>query len=313
MALHNTPGPALLRYSKGAEVQQPEAAAGEPAGEAAAAAEGDELDSAVVLASDEEEEAAAARQAAADSRHLEEASEQLEASDAAAAEQADSADNFELLKRAARRGVHAPHAWTAELAAAEVAAMAEQQRGTRKPSLVSYLALVHAYAKAHQDESMLQAIRKLLEVGGVEVPWNGMELRGQRAGREAGREAAQGRGRGGLEGACTACSRHGRRRLGLFSQVSAAHAISSSFHAISPLWPRPCESRICLSSAERRPTTAGCPWRLTAWHDPWTPATPPCARWRPGPRRWVHPCGRLGAWAHRHAVEWVFSGQESPA
>ncbi|PRW45007.1 Deoxycytidylate deaminase isoform A [Chlorella sorokiniana] len=166
VALHNTPGPSLLRYSKGPEAQQPEAA-GEAADGAPVAlgAEGDALESEVVLASDEEEAAAEAarQQAAADSRQLEAASEQLEASDSAAAERADSADNYELLQRAARRGVHAPHAWTAESSAAEVASMAAEQRGVRKPSPLSYLALIHTYAKAQQDEAMLQAVHKLLE------------------------------------------------------------------------------------------------------------------------------------------------------
>lgn len=163
MALHNTPGPSLLRYSQGVEVP--------PTG-AAAEGEGFALggeDSEVALASDDEEAAAAAaerQQAAADSQQLDEASEQLEASDAVAAERADSAANYELLQRAARRGVHAANAWTAESAAAEVAAMEAEQRGVRKPSLVSYLALIHAYARAHSDEAMLQALHRLLEVGG---------------------------------------------------------------------------------------------------------------------------------------------------
>lgn len=160
VALHNTPGPSLLRYSQGVEV---------PPTEAAAAVEGFALggeDSEVALASDDEEAAAAAaerQQAAADSQQLDDASEQLEASDAVAAERADSAANYELLQRAARRGVHAANAWTAESAAAEVAAMEAEQRGVRKPSLVSYLALIHAYARAHSDEAMLQAIHRLLE------------------------------------------------------------------------------------------------------------------------------------------------------
>lgn len=164
VALPNTPGPALLRYSRGAELQQLDAAADEAAG----AAEDDDIEVAAALGSDEDEEAAAARQqAAADSRQLEAASEQLEASDAAAAEQADSAHNFELLKRASRRGEHAPHAWTAESAAAEVAAMASERRGARKPTLMSYLALVHAYAKGRRDGAMLDAIEKLLQVRGA--------------------------------------------------------------------------------------------------------------------------------------------------
>lgn len=53
-----------------------------------------------------------------------------------------------------------------ELAREEVRALAAQGRGTRAPSLLSHLALVHAYARAGEFGSMFRAVARVEEVGG---------------------------------------------------------------------------------------------------------------------------------------------------
>lgn len=52
-----------------------------------------------------------------------------------------------------------------ELAREEARALAAQRRGTRAPSLLSHLALVHTYARAGEFESMFRAVARVEEVG----------------------------------------------------------------------------------------------------------------------------------------------------
>jgi hypothetical protein len=135
--------------------QQQQASEGEPEGAAAAEAAqaGDEL--------------AAAAAAALKGRfptfepkaHF---SDDLEAAEAAAAEKGDYAYRK-------RQDTHDPKtpAWWDAANAAEAAAIAGRNSGIRPPSLMAYLALVHAYARAEgQLEGLFDAIGKLQQVGG---------------------------------------------------------------------------------------------------------------------------------------------------
>ena len=77
----------------------------------------------------------------------------------AAAERADAAAH------SAQRGVGGdlPPNWEA-LAVEEARAMAAEPRGVRQPSLLSHLALIHAYANAGHAGDMFEAIARVQQV-----------------------------------------------------------------------------------------------------------------------------------------------------
>jgi pentatricopeptide repeat protein len=88
-------------------------------------------------------------------------SAELEASNAAAAEAAEEISR-EHRPKVMAGGASWVHPDTVEV---EAAAMASEARGVRLPTLLSHLALVHAYARGGQLEGMLEAVDRLQQVG----------------------------------------------------------------------------------------------------------------------------------------------------
>ncbi|KAL4857705.1 Pentatricopeptide repeat-containing protein [Chlorella vulgaris] len=131
------------------------AAAAAAAGEAEAAA-----GAASGLVADAESQAQAEAQphaAGGEAALLARVSAELEASNAAAAEAAEEISR-EHRPKVMAGGASWVHPHTVEV---EAAAMASEARGVRLPTLLSHLALVHAYARGGQLEGMLEAVDRL--------------------------------------------------------------------------------------------------------------------------------------------------------
>lgn len=251
MALPNTPSAHWLHKGRAAGQR------GAEAHEEAAAGEFEDGGSEGEDAAGSEAAVAEQQQAEAHSRQLQALSAQLEASEAARAEEAEAAASRERHRHTGRAPQRPPPLDVAA-AAAEAEAMAAERQGARKPSMLSHLAIIHAYARARQPAGMFEAVERLLQVG----------RGGRAAGRLGGRMA-------------------GANPAGHLSSHVPEPSAQVPLLGASPLPSGALCCRSTRSSARWQLTMTDCPWLWMAWRARWRTVMRHSMCWRAGPSRCV--------------------------